>query len=156
MKKDIFVDNNIAKNFSNPLSNEYKYLIKWLIAYDGKNLDSNAHLVVSNKLINEYWSSARMAKSSTSMPAIIDSLTKQGRLIKFSNKELNEFRSKFFKKRIVKSLRSNKKDWFHICLVLLSHRKLAITLDGNLIYDLVNFPGFQVNVAKSPSALDYS
>lgn len=30
MKKDIFIDNNIASKFSNPLDPEYKKLIKWL------------------------------------------------------------------------------------------------------------------------------
>jgi len=34
MKKDIFIDNNIAKNFTNPLDGEYKKLVQWLMRYN--------------------------------------------------------------------------------------------------------------------------
>ena len=56
-RKDLFIDNNIAKNFSNPLDPEYKKLIKWLIEFNSnpKKHDDNAHLVVSQKLIAEYY-----------------------------------------------------------------------------------------------------
>ncbi len=55
--KDIFIDNNIAKNFCNPLDPEYKRLIQWLIS------DSTAYLVVSNKLIVEYTRSTGQSTS---------------------------------------------------------------------------------------------
>jgi hypothetical protein len=64
MKKDIFIDNNIAKNFTNPLDPEYVKLIKWLLAYDevpeGSPDYINAHLAVSKKLLVEYYRSAMM------------------------------------------------------------------------------------------------
>lgn len=48
-KKDIFIDNNITKNFANPLDPEYKKLIKWLMAFDEQDKAKNAYLVISNK-----------------------------------------------------------------------------------------------------------
>ena len=57
MKKDLFIDNNIAKNFSNPQDEEYIKLTKWLINFDSsdiENKDNYAHLVVSKKLLGEY------------------------------------------------------------------------------------------------------
>ena len=32
--KDIFIDNNIAKNFGNPMDEEYQKLIRWLQKFD--------------------------------------------------------------------------------------------------------------------------
>lgn len=54
-KKDIFIDNNITKNFCNPLDPEYKKLIKWLMAFDEQDKAKNAYLVISNKLLAEYY-----------------------------------------------------------------------------------------------------
>ncbi|MDY6785065.1 MAG: hypothetical protein SW833_21400 [Cyanobacteriota bacterium] len=76
MKKDIFIDNNIAKNFANPLDPEYKKLIKWLLT------QNDAYLVVSVKLLQEYKSTCANATSPTSIPLIIDRLTRDGRLLK--------------------------------------------------------------------------
>jgi len=51
MKKDIFIDNNVAKNFSNPADPEYKKLIKWLVKFDKSiDIEENAHLVLSQKI----------------------------------------------------------------------------------------------------------
>jgi hypothetical protein len=52
-RKDIFIDNNIAKNFSNPLDPDYKKLIKWLREFndDDPKIHNNAYLMVSNKLL---------------------------------------------------------------------------------------------------------
>ncbi len=71
MLKDIFIDNNIAKNFSNPLDPEYKKLIRWLITDDRQNSANNAYLVISPKLIAEYQRTARDALSPTNIVIII-------------------------------------------------------------------------------------
>lgn len=155
MKKDIFIDNNIAKNFSNPMGPQYRKLVKWLMKYDKNNLSLNAYLVVSQKLIGEYYNTASGDRGSTSIAVIIAKLTQEGRLSRFSNEKIKEFKRNHFKKAIVKKLRSNKKDHDHIPLVLLSDRKYALSQDKNFIYDLVHFPGFTVRAEKRPERLPY-
>ena len=44
--KDIFIDNNVAKHFSPPITPSYKTFISWLY--------KEGALVVSQKLLNEY------------------------------------------------------------------------------------------------------
>jgi hypothetical protein len=154
--KDIFIDNNIAKNFSNPMDDHYKSLIQWLMKYETDNPGSNAYLRVSNKLIAEYYRTASLSASSTSIPVIIDKLTREGRLLKLSNSDIKSFQQKHFSKKVRKSLRSNKDDHDHIPIVLLSERKYALSLDDNFIYDLTHFPGFMVRVEKRPEELPYS
>jgi hypothetical protein len=155
MKKDIFIDNNIAKNFSNPMDDEYKKLIQWVIKYNPKSLLDNAHLVVSNKLLGEYSRSVSYAAAGTNIWIIIDKLTKEGRLIKIKNADIKDFQREFFTKKVIKNLRSNKEDHDHIPVVLLSYRKYALSLDDDFIYDLVHFPGFTVIAEKRPEKLPY-
>ncbi len=76
MKKDIFIDNNIAKNFANPADAEYKKLIKWLLKYD-KSTDKkeeNAYLVISQKIRNEYLEGSNSAKSNSNIIVIVNIL----------------------------------------------------------------------------------
>ncbi|MCK4760673.1 MAG: hypothetical protein KAW12_00640 [Candidatus Aminicenantes bacterium] len=155
MRKDIFIDNNIAKNFSNPMDRQYIRLIAWLMNYNENNSPQNAYLVVSKKLIGEYSRTASAALSSTSIPVLIDKLTREGRLINFKNAEIKEFQQQYFTKTITRKLRSNKADHDHIPIVLMSDRKIALSLDDNLIYDLVHFPGFTVKAEKRPENLPY-
>ncbi len=155
MKKDIFIDNNVAKNFSNPLDDEYKKLIAWLMKYDPEKNDENAYLVVSNKLMGEYLRTSSLALSSTSVPIIIDKMTREGRLFKIENREIKAFQQKHFTKQCIKKLRSNRDDHDHIPVVVLSYRKYALSLDNDFIYDLTHFPGFQVKAEKRPEQLPY-
>lgn len=155
MRKDIFIDNNIAKNFSNPLDPEYKLLVSWLQEnVPGEN--QAAHLVVSNKLLAEYHKSSRNATSSSSIPVIIDILTRQNRLIKISNEEIKNFRKEYFSKKVERELLSNEEDRNHIPVVLLSDRKFALTIDHNLTHDLLHFPGFHATVEARPERLPYA
>jgi hypothetical protein len=124
MRKDIFVDNNVAKNFCNPLDNHCKDFIKWLF--------EEGHLAVSNKILNEYVSSTGSSPSSTNIVIIIARLTQDGRLNKFTKQQLDQFK---FAKQIEKRLRCNRKDHAHIKVVLLSDRKFALSLDQNFRYD---------------------
>jgi len=158
MKKDIFIDNNVASKFSNPQDKEYIKLTQWLLKFDDKdieNKDNYAHLVVSNKLLNEYCRSAQNATSNTSIPIIINKLLQDGRLVKISNEEIKIFRTTHFTKTVERKLRSNSEDRDHIPLILLSDRKYALTLDDNLKYDLENFSGFSCKVEKKPENLPY-
>ena len=102
MKKDLFIDNNIAKNFCNPMDKEYIKLINLLLYFDENdrhNIDNYAHLVGSQKLLNEYIGSAMNAISDTSIPAIIDRLTREGRLWHISNVQIKQFQQAHFSKK---------------------------------------------------------
>lgn len=158
MKKDLFIDNNIAKNFSNPQDKEYIKLTEWLLKFDSadvENKDNYAHLVVSKKLLGEYNRTSMNAKSDTAIPSIIDKLTREGRLIAISNQQIKDFQSTYYSKRVKRNLRSNSEDKEHIPLVLLSDRKFALLLDDNFKYDLEHFVGFVVRVEKRPENLPY-
>lgn len=151
--KDIFIDNNIAKDFATPIDPHLKELIKWLITYNDN--DDDAFLVLSQKLLNEYIASSQNCSKSTAINIIIDKLTKEGRINNFSNKEIDTFIASHYKAKILKKLRCNQKDRLHIPLILLSVRKLAITKDLNFHHDLINFPKYTVIVADCPSKLNY-
>lgn len=154
--KDIFIDNNIAKNFCNPVDPKYKKLIAWLFYNDERSPANNAFLVVSQNLLVEYHRSARDARSNSSIIVIIGTLNSQGRLIKKTNNEIKAFKNTYFKKRIVNNFRCNYEDRDYIATILLSHRKYALCRDNNLIFDLRNFPGFNVLVEKRPELLPYN
>lgn len=86
--KDIFIDNNIAKNFVTPIDDEYKNLIKWILEYDTNKVSINpeekanyAHLVVNQKILVEYMRSSYNCHKSTAIPVLISILTRQGRVI---------------------------------------------------------------------------
>lgn len=153
--KDLFIDTNIASRFANPMDPEYKKLLAWIFTYDPANPAENACLVVSKKLLGEYYASARHAPQATAIPAIIDMLVRQGRQILVTNDQIKEFKHHHFSKAIIKKLRSNQQDREHIPVVMLSHRKFALAIDSNFIYDLTHFPGFIVRAEKRPEDLPY-
>ncbi len=158
MKHDIFIDNNIASKFSNPADPEYKKLIQWLMdnhkIEKGKD-DDRAYLVVSNKLLQEYYRSCTAAKGATAIPMIIHRLTQEGRLVHFGKTQIDDFKNNHFTKTVEKKLRSNAEDRDHIPAVLMSDRKYALTYDENFTYDLEHFPGFTVIVRKRPEDIPY-
>lgn len=156
MRKDIFIDNNIGKNFANPLDPEYKKLIQWLMAFNPNDAGKNAYLIVSNKLIAEYLRTSGSASSLTNITVIIGKMTQEGRLVKISNEQIKDFKQKYFKKKVIKNFTCNKEDHDHIPVVLLSERKYALSIDDKFINDLINFPGFTVWAAKKPENLPYN
>lgn len=153
-KKDIFIDNNIASNFTNPMDKEYKKLIKWLMLYNEKE-DTDAYLVVSNALLGEYNRSSMGNFSGTNIAVIVDKLTREGRLDKITNEQIKDFESEYFTKKMQKNLTCNTEDRKLIPVVLLSVRKFAITLDEKFKKDLDKFPQFNATVAKRPEKIDY-
>lgn len=159
MKKDIFIDNNIASKFSNPQDPEYIKLTQWLMFFDSKdeeNKDNYAHLVVSQKLLVEYFKSAKNATSTSSIPVIIDKLTREGRLVKFSNDEINDFKQTYFSKKVIKNFKSNHQDWELLPVIFLSDRKFALSYDEKFATDILEFPKFTATVAKRPENLPYN
>lgn len=153
MRKDIFIDNNIAKNLTNPLSEEYKDLKDWLMHFDQNDSSNCAVLVLSPKILNEYKSTSDYSYKEN-ISVIINLMNNQNRINKFSNLDIKKFQNKHFKKK--QKFRCNKKDQNHIPIVLMSDRKMALTADNNFKYDLINFPGFKnVIVEKKPSLINY-
>lgn len=158
MKRDIFIDNNIACRFANPVDPNYKNLVAWLNdnhVIPENQEDDRAYLVVSNKLLKEYLSSCRGAFATNAIPNIVNKMLREGRLVKISNDQINEFKSAYFTKAVERKLTSNAEDRNHIPVVLLSERKMALTNDEKFTYDLVNFPGFTVIVSDRPEQIPY-
>jgi hypothetical protein len=159
MKKDIFIDTNIASRFQNPADPEYIKLIKWLLSYqkieEGEEDTTNAHLVVSNKLLREYHLSNYNVKGNQNIITIISILTKQGRRPKISNQAIKDFQQEHYTKKNVKKLTCNNEDREHIPIILLSDRKYALAIDDAFVNDLLNFPGFQVLACKRPEEMPY-
>lgn len=156
MKKDIFIDNNIAMNFANPSDAEYKKLLRWLYVYN-HNPNKDAYLVVSIKLIEEYISTSGNCHASINICAIVAKLQAEGRLVIKSSKEIKLFRKTYYKKHIVKHLTCTKIDReYHIPTVLLSQRRYALSIDDAFVNDLLHFPHFAAVAAKRPESLNYA
>ena len=156
MRRDILIDNNVTKNFGNPLDSEYKKLVAWLIRHNADHPLNDAYLAVSNKLLCEYSRTSGYSQSLTNITVIVDILTREGRLNKISNSLIKKFKSKFFRKYVVQRLTCNPSDWDHISVVMLSDRKYALSLDANFRSDVNNFPGFSALAAKRPQDIPYS
>lgn len=146
MTKDLFVDNNVAKNFKNPADPEYRKLMAWLFR--------EGHLVLTQKLLIEYHDSNR-GNFGQSIFTIINQLTKDGRTVRFENEELKAV--KFSKKLDEKCLRLNK-DYWHLKAILLSNRKMAIIID-KAFRDAVNshpkHEGIHARAVARPEEIDY-
>jgi hypothetical protein len=144
MYKDILIDNMIAKNFCNPISEDYKKIIRWL--------QKDGSLVVCTQLLKEYSRSTAMCESPTNIWVIIEMQKREGRLNKIENSTIKAF---VFPKQIIKKLRSHNKDWCIIKTVLLSDRKIALCKEDDVIFDILNFPGYSCCVGKNPSLINY-
>ncbi|CAN5244421.1 hypothetical protein BH09BAC4_BH09BAC4_49670 [soil metagenome] len=146
MIKDLFVDNNVAKNFKNPADPEYQKLMTWLF--------KEGHLVLTPKLLAEYHSS-NQGNFGQSITTIINQLTISGRLVRISTEEMKAI--KFSKRLDEKCLKLNK-DYWHLKAILLSNRKIAIIID-KAFRDAVNnhpkFEGVQASAVVRPEELDY-
>ena len=154
--KDIFIDNNIAKDFANPPNSNYQDLMDWLIKKH-KNPENNAFLVLSKKLLNEYYGSMTQVKSAENIIIIVKTLTEEGRIQNFTLPKIKEFKRKHYKKRLETSLDLKRlgKDREHIPIILLSCRKYALILDNKFINAIKNFPKFKATAEKKPENLPY-
>lgn len=142
--KDILVDNTVAKNFCNPLDPDYKTFIRWVL--------EEGVLVVTQRLLIEYKATAGSSPANTSMPSLVDYLTRKGRLMHFGRAQLTAFR---FPSRVTKRLRSNWKDHDNVKAVMLSVRKYALSHDAAFRYDVNNYPGFNARAEIRPQDLPY-
>ena len=142
--QDVLVDNNIAKNFCNPLDRHYKDFVAWLF-------DAGV-LVVTQQLMKEYYATAGHSHSETSITVIVDRLTRTGRLVRFTNATLRDFR---FPASVRRKLRSNREDHSNIKAVMLSTRKYAISNDANFRHDVNTYPGHSALAVRRPQDLPY-
>ena len=145
MMKDILVDNTVAKNFCNPLDQNYKEFIRWLF--------HTGVLVVTQRLLVEYHATSATSASNTSMPAIIAQLMLRGRLTKIGKADLSAFR---FPKHVEKSLRSNRMDHDSLKAVLLSVRRYALSHDDGFCHDVNSYPGYGARAERRPQDLPYA
>ena len=154
--KDLFLDANIVKNFSNPLDKEYLKLIEWLLKYDGKKPGNNAFLVYSLKLHHEYNRTCRDANTKTCIHVILNKLIMENRLIRFSKEDVENFKRVYYKKIVKNRLLSNGNDKNHfIPIIMMSNRKFALIIDDNFCNDVNNFKGFSARAEKKPQYLPY-
>jgi hypothetical protein len=143
--KDILVDNTVAKNFCNPLDPEYKTFIKWI--------HDEGFLVVTQSLLVEYIATSGAAGANTSMPVLVDRLTREGRLRHFRKPQLAGFR---FPRSFRRKLRSNKRDHDNIKAVILSTRKFALSHDKAFRHDVNNYPGYRGRAEIRPQDIPYA
>ncbi len=153
--KDIFIDNNIAKNFTNPVDTNYQKLISWLLHFEESKIECCAHLVLTNKILQEYKNSNRNNFNSQNIILIIGKLTEQRRLNFIENKILKKYK---FPTNIEKKICCLGKDKIHLKAILLSHRKIALIIDSKFRNAVNSHP--KVNKIKPkaesrPEDLDY-
>lgn len=146
MIKDLFVDNNVAKNFKNPADPQYEKLIQWLY--------NEGHLVLSQKLLKEYHDSNR-GNYGQSILSIIARLTKDERIVMISNEQLKALN---FPKKLDEKCQRLDKDYWHLKAILLSNRKMTLIIDQRF-RDAVNshpkFDGVQAYAVARPEEIDY-
>jgi hypothetical protein len=146
MIKDLFVDNNIAKNFKNPADPEYKRLVDWLFR--------EGHLVITQKLLSEYLAS-NQGNFGRSIITIVDQLTREGRIVKISTEEMKALK---FPKKLEEKCQKLNKDYWHLKAILLSNRKLAIIIDvafRDRVNDHPKHGGVQAIAVARPEEVDY-
>jgi len=143
---DIFIDTNRIQFFTNPVLPEYIKLISWL--------KEKGSLVLTNKLLTEYGGGCQHISTEENIMVLIDFLQQQeeDRINFITNSKLGEFK---IKKKDFKNIRSKKSDIVHLKSVLISHRRLALTDDQNLTYDINNYPGYRGIAKSNPNDLPY-
>lgn len=169
MEKDIFIDTNVAKNFSNPMDFEYIKLIVWLMQLPDHKVDiffnkklsdkqkkelqslivkNKPNLVYSKKIHSEYNRASSESISQTAIPIIINKLITENRLNSFTNSEIKQFNNDYSKQ--YRKLTCNKSDKLHVPIIMMSNRKKALIIDNNFRNDVNNFPGFKAKAESKP------
>ena len=160
MKKDIFIDTNIAKNFANPMDKSYKQLVEWLAKYDNRlannDADDAAFLVLSHKLLKEYIDGNKNAYAATNIVALVDKLTRENRLHRFNKQQIIAFKQAHYSKSFLKKFNKLDKDLDHIPIICLSDRQFALTNDTLLTTALQQITGFSPTISNRPEKLPYN
>lgn len=159
MKKDIFIDAQIANTFPKPPNKHIEELIKWLIKYDDNNLQNNAYLIINPKLLLEYTGGNQGCSSPKSILSIMTVLKSKDRLINISTKDIKKIYSKH-RKQIDKIKITKIDKEFHIPTLLSEQceRKIALIGDKPFLNAILNFKGCKppIQVVDCPSKTDYA
>lgn len=151
MRKDIFIDTEIANTFAGEnISEDYKSLIEWLLSED------DASLVSSKYLRTEYFSGNQDCLKVYSISHIYVELQSRGKINLIQPESIEAFKKQFFNDTTWKKLnckRKNSCDPLHIITIFLSDRRMALIKDNAFIDDLINFPKFGKTV-KAQKELD--
>lgn len=120
--KDIIIDANVMRLYSEPKDKTIKDLFTWLFK-DGS-------LALSQAILHEY-----NRHGNTLIFGLIQHLMKNNRIISIDNAHLKKFTSDSKYKYTC-----NPEDRDHAKLVFLSHRKKLISFDVKLVNDVNKFP----------------
>ncbi|MEI2737415.1 MAG: hypothetical protein V9F01_01360 [Chitinophagaceae bacterium] len=154
---DIFIDAQVANKFATPPDKDYSDLSDWLWSNDLSDKLQNAHLVVCQKLINDYFGGNQHCAKSRSICSIYDKMMKEDRILKKTKDEISNFQKKFFKWKDLRCKESGSSDPSLIPLIFLSNRMIGLCEDENLIYDIINMPKWKNKaiVKRHPKDLKY-
>lgn len=132
--KDIVIDATAIRLFGVAKDIEFIKFFSWL--------QNDGVLTVSSYLIKDY-----NGFRSHYIAALLSHLINSGRFNKIPTKTIKSFKDHHYRYRC--------NDRFHVRLVMLSDRRLALSNDDNFIYDVNNFPGMRSTAARRPSQLPY-
>ena len=136
MDSDIVVDTNVIRLYGVAGDPVFKTFFAWL--------RSNGILACSQKLLVEYHRSG-----SSLVAGLVADLLIARRLRKYSPSEIESIRHGRYR------FRSNRADHHHVKLVMRSCRRLCLSLDEDLRYDVNNFPGYGGQAASRPDEIPY-
>jgi hypothetical protein len=157
MKKDIFIDANVACKFASTKDPEILKLINWLLKCEEGKTSENAYLMASPKLRKEYLGGASNCHRATSISVIYITMHEEHRLNMISNAQIESFRQLHIPGKKWDNLRCNTEDKYHFPVVFLSDRKFVITEDKTFASELRNFPKFgqYVKCSHTPKDIPY-
>ena len=141
--KDIVIDTSAIGCFENPPDKEFKLFLTWI--------ETEGAMTVSIPILMEMKCAIQSSKNSF-LSTIINILLSDGRLYVKKEPEINSFD---FTRSRLREFRSNKKDWVHIKLVMISGRKLCLSKDRNLRHDINLYRIHGAHAAEHPKDLAY-
>ena len=155
--KDIFIDAQVANKFAKPPDEHYSDLSDWLWDNNNSDKNENAHLVVCQKLINDYFRGNRHCAKSRSICSIYDKMMREDRILKKTSKEIEDFQKKYFRWKDIRCKRTGSSDPSLIPLIFLSKRKIGLSDDEHLLYDIINLPQWKdkAKIERHPKELNY-
>jgi hypothetical protein len=137
MEPDIVVDANVMRLYGVADDPLFKVFFAWL--------RSDGVLACSQKMLVEYGRTG-----SSLIAALLDQLLLASRLRKYAPAEIKAIKRGKYK------FRSNYTDHVHVRLVMCTYRRLCLSQDENLRYDVNNFPGYAARAAARPEDLPYA
>ena len=156
MKKDIFIDCQIACKFASTKDPHLKELIDWLLKKDHENPADRAFLMLSPMLRKEYDGGNKNCFKEFSILTIIIKMQQDDRINFKKKEEIDEFKREYISKKQWDKLNSKENDKDNIPLVFLSDRKMVLSEDENFVEDLINFPKFGNEVSCSMNCQDFN